>query len=120
MKHKDKVENLQKELSLELFLNEFRESRLVLGMRLHYLILAAGSGVPMVAFEYMPKVSNFMDEIDCKEFSLAISNDISSELIIDKCKKIFGQHQFLSNKLIQNSRNLSQVGLKELENFFEL
>lgn len=45
---------------------------LVIGMRLHALILAAGLGVPIIAAEYDPKVRGFMEEIGQAEYSIPI------------------------------------------------
>ena len=45
---------------------------LVIGMRLHSLILATGLGVPVIAVEYDPKVRGFMDEIDQAEYSISL------------------------------------------------
>ena len=45
---------------------------LVIGMRLHALILAAGLGVPVIAAEYDPKVRGFMEEIGRAEYSIPL------------------------------------------------
>lgn len=45
---------------------------LMIGMRLHSLILAAGLGVPMIAAEYDSKVMGFMTEIGRVEHSLPL------------------------------------------------
>lgn len=45
---------------------------LVIGMRLHSLILAAGLGVPVIAAEYDPKVRGFMEEINQAEYSIPL------------------------------------------------
>lgn len=45
---------------------------LVIGMRLHSLILAAGLGVPVIAAEYDPKVRGFMGEIGQAEYSIPL------------------------------------------------
>jgi polysaccharide pyruvyl transferase CsaB len=45
---------------------------LVIGMRLHSLILAAGLGVPVIAAEYDPKVRGFMEEIGQAEYSIPL------------------------------------------------
>ena len=45
---------------------------LMIGMRLHSLILAAGLGVPCVAAEYDPKVHGFMTEINQVDASLPL------------------------------------------------
>lgn len=47
---------------------------LMIGMRLHALILTAGLGVPVIAAEYDVKVAGFMEEIGQKERSISLSN----------------------------------------------
>ena len=46
---------------------------LMIGMRLHSLILTAGSGVPIIAVEYDPKVRGFMEEIGQSELSIPLN-----------------------------------------------
>ncbi|MGM9641184.1 MAG: polysaccharide pyruvyl transferase CsaB [Faecousia sp.] len=53
-----------------------RDMKLVISMRLHALIFAAGQGTPVVGISYDPKVSGFMDY-------LGQENYISSEEITD-------------------------------------
>ena len=47
---------------------------LMIGMRLHSLILAAGAGVPVIAVEYDPKVCGFMEEIGQAERSIPLDS----------------------------------------------
>lgn len=46
---------------------------LMIGMRLHSLILTAGLGVPVIAAEYDPKVRGFMEEIGQSELSIPLN-----------------------------------------------
>ncbi len=46
---------------------------LMIGMRLHSLILSAGLGVPIIAAEYDPKVHGFMEEIGQPELSIPLN-----------------------------------------------
>ncbi|PIG95310.1 hypothetical protein CSQ79_02320 [Gloeocapsopsis sp. IPPAS B-1203] len=48
------------------------ELDLVIGMRLHSLILAAGLGVPVIAAEYDSKVRGFMEEIGQAQHSIPL------------------------------------------------
>jgi polysaccharide pyruvyl transferase CsaB len=54
---------------------------LVIGMRLHSLILAAGMGVPVVALEYDAKVKSFMEEVQQQEKSISL-NDFQATTMI--------------------------------------
>lgn len=56
---------------------------LVIGMRLHSLILSAGSGIPVIGLEYMPKIGSFMRSIGQEDFSLPLET-ISRENLVDR------------------------------------
>lgn len=56
--------------SLQQFYQLTRQLHLMIGMRLHSLIIAAGLGVPVIAAEYDPKVKGFMAEISQAEYSI--------------------------------------------------
>ncbi|MEL6130269.1 MAG: polysaccharide pyruvyl transferase family protein [Cyanobacteria bacterium J06628_4] len=46
----------------------------MVGTRLHAVILAAGLGVPVLAIEYAPKVQGFMAEIQQSKWSIALAD----------------------------------------------
>ena len=48
---------------VESFIERLPRYRLLIGMRLHSLILATGVGVPVVGLDYMPKVGAFMRSV---------------------------------------------------------
>jgi teichuronic acid biosynthesis glycosyltransferase TuaH len=54
--------------------------QLVVGMRLHSLIFAAGTSVPAVALVYDPKVRNFMSMIGLSEFALELDSFTQEQL----------------------------------------
>ena len=57
---------------------------LVISMRLHTLIFAAGQGIPMVGIVYDPKVSGFLDDLGSKHYlSLSETNASRAEQCID-------------------------------------
>lgn len=62
---------------------------LMIGMRLHSLILSAGLGVPIIAAEYDPKVHGFMKEIDQSDLSIPLACFDKTRLIplLDKLLK---------------------------------
>ena len=62
--------------------NLFRESRMVIAMRLHAIILASIGGVPTSALSYDPKVTAAADNADilCTE----LSNQISTQLLVEQ------------------------------------
>ncbi|MDJ0567626.1 MAG: polysaccharide pyruvyl transferase family protein [Pleurocapsa sp. MO_192.B19] len=54
---------------------------LMIGMRLHSLILSAGLGIPAIAAEYAPKVRGFMEEIDQSNLSIPLNSFDRTRLI---------------------------------------
>lgn len=50
------------------------EAELAVGMRLHFLLLAATCGTPVVGLSYARKVSAFMQSVDLRRFCLDISD----------------------------------------------
>jgi len=112
MKHKDGVNIHSRVLEVDEFIEMAEQSSLVIGMRLHSLILGASAGVPVVGFEYMPKVKAFMDSINQGDYSLgleAVTSDKLIGLIEDtferyntRCKTIRAE-VFKQQKIIRNS-----------------
>ncbi len=47
---------------------------LMVGTRLHSIILAAGLGIPVIAIEYAPKIRGFMAEIQQLDYCLALDS----------------------------------------------
>lgn len=72
--------------STDAFAAELASHHIVIGMRLHSLILAAGLGIPMVGLAYMPKVRDFMESIDQSNavLSMELFNAESLADLIDR------------------------------------
>jgi polysaccharide pyruvyl transferase WcaK-like protein len=62
-------------------LDRFAACDLVIGQRLHAVILAAGLGVPTIALEYRPKVADFMASVDLLNYSLRTSDATPDRII---------------------------------------
>ncbi|NJO52298.1 MAG: hypothetical protein HC840_26140 [Leptolyngbyaceae cyanobacterium RM2_2_4] len=60
---------------------------MMIGMRLHSLILAAGAGIPVIGLEYDPKVGGFMAEINQSELAIPI-REFESEKSLPKITKV--------------------------------
>jgi polysaccharide pyruvyl transferase CsaB len=72
--------------SLQSSINVISQLDLMIGMRLHSLILSAGLGVPIIAAEYDPKVGGFMKEINQTNFSIPLGEFKNTQLLpyVDK------------------------------------
>ncbi len=75
------------------------ESALIIGMRLHSLILGAISGIPIIGLEYMPKVKAFMESIRQNEYSLNLYR-ITEEKLIGAIEKTFEKYDKRSKELV--------------------
>ncbi len=71
MDQSDKVHILEEVKDPQLCQAFLGRCSLVLGMRLHALILAMNEGVPVAALPYDPKVKNLMEEMDVGEACLS-------------------------------------------------
>lgn len=80
MKHRDRAHLLPKVYSPEITKGILSSCKAVVGMRLHSLIFAAGTGVPVVALAYDPKVTNFMNTLGLAAHNLLLNN-VSAEAI---------------------------------------
>ncbi len=89
---------------------------LVVSMRLHTLIFAAGQGIPLIGLVYDPKVSGFLDDLGQRRYlSLwetggntllrfideALSEETSTEENVARLRKLAGENEAFAAKLLQ-------------------
>lgn len=67
--------------SLSTFNEVISKLDLVIGMRLHSLILGAGAGVPVIGAEYDPKIRGFLEEIDQADRCLPLDKFNQEEIL---------------------------------------
>ncbi|MEM6253218.1 MAG: polysaccharide pyruvyl transferase family protein [Cyanobacteria bacterium P01_D01_bin.156] len=60
--------------SLDELINHLSTLDMMIGTRLHAVILSAGLGVPVIAIEYAPKVTGFMHAINQQAWSIPMEN----------------------------------------------
>lgn len=76
------------------------ECRIVLGERLHSLVLAAAAGIPIVALEYQPKSLDFMESIGRASYSLR-TDSIAAPPILERIQFIVDHYD--SERMLQFS-----------------
>lgn len=81
MKHKDGVHIHSRAPEVDEFIEMAKQSSLIIGMRLHSIILGASAGVPVIGLEYMPKVKAFMDSINQSDYSFGLEVMTSDKLV---------------------------------------
>lgn len=83
---------------------------LVLGMRLHSLILAIGNGIPVVGLIYDPKVRNLMSQAGIGQFAIDLNN-ATPESISGALEEIIQRDDALSTHLRSISSELAMNAL---------
>jgi polysaccharide pyruvyl transferase CsaB len=85
-RNRNLIEVRDSEVSALELLPLISESNVVIGMRLHSLILAAALGVPALAIEYQSKVRRFSYSIGASDWIVGVT-DSGSDLIQNLCTK---------------------------------
>ncbi|MBR6824982.1 MAG: polysaccharide pyruvyl transferase family protein [Oscillospiraceae bacterium] len=93
---------------------------LVVSMRLHTLIFAAGQGVPLVGLVYDPKVSGFLDDLGQKRYlSLsetgagrllklideALGDNASTVENVERLRKLAAENETFAGELLAQGKN---------------
>lgn len=86
--------------SLSTFNEVISKLDLVIGMRLHSLILGAGTGIPVIGAEYDPKIRGFLEEIGQANRCLSLEN-FNQEQILKLAEDILS-HRAESCAQLQN------------------
>lgn len=109
------------ELSPEVAAGLIAESELLIGMRLHSVIFAAISGIPVIAPIYDPKVSQLMDDLEMSDFALDLSN-MDSDLLCSLATKALCKKDKINQNLVERTSKLrqnAQSGLHRISEFFD-
>lgn len=86
----------------------FAHCELVVGMRLHSLIFAVGSGVPCVPIVYDPKVSSFANEIGV-DTPIAVGADLDS--LASAFRDLWDHRELAARRLAEKSCELKEQAL---------
>jgi len=108
MKHKDGITILKQNYSPNEIAGIISLCDVVLGMRLHSIIFAASTGVPVVSLAYDPKVRHIMKEIKCENYILDINSFTSSELV-SLLEVALKNRQEIRKKMSPNVKQMKQL-----------
>lgn len=97
---KEEVEVVDKMLSIEEVLDYTSSFDMIIGMRLHSLIMAAAEKVPMVALSYDPKVTAFMKEINQVSYCLD-SDKVTAESFSREVERLLEHKEKQKQELIE-------------------
>lgn len=119
MKHKDKTHIHSSAPEVDEFIKMAEKSSLVIGMRLHSLILGASIGIPVIGLEYMPKVKAYMKSIKQSGYSLDLET-ITGEKLIKKILITFEQYKERSQVISLEVSRLKKLASANIEDLIEL
>lgn len=83
----------------------FVDMDIVIGMRLHSVILASALGIPMIAMEYDSKIRAFMDEID-QEFHSVPLPEFNREHIASMVEYILHNYQYVRSRILDKINDI--------------
>ena len=79
--------------------------KLVVGVRLHSLILSAAVETPVVAIDYAPKVNGFLRLLDNSGFSVSVK-DLSTEAVVRLLESVLGDYDAKKAAYVEKVRAL--------------
>jgi polysaccharide pyruvyl transferase CsaB len=119
MKYKDRTHIHSRAPGVDEYIEIAKQSSLVIGMRLHSLILGTSVGVPVIGLEYMPKVKAYMDSIGQTEYSLNLET-ITSDKLISLIENIFNNYNTILEKMLSEVSKLQRVAKESIVEMVEL
>jgi polysaccharide pyruvyl transferase CsaB len=85
--------------SIDEAINILSKADILIGMRLHSVILATSLGIPSIGLSYMPKVRDYMNYIDQESFCFDIQ-DLDEILLRNSVEIIVNHYEEISKKLV--------------------
>lgn len=119
MKHKDNTHIHSHAPDVGEFIEIAKQSSLVIGMRLHSLILGTSVGVPVIGLAYMPKVKAYMDSIGQCEYSLDLET-MTSEKLTGLIENIFKNYDKHSKEIVSEVSKLRKNAGESIVEMVEL
>jgi len=94
--------------------NIFTASRLVVGARLHSILMAINTGTPFIAINYNPKVRSILETLNLQEFIIE-SKDVTPQSLTNLFKRIEKENNKTRLKLkeTRNSQNQKHLLTEE-------
>ncbi len=104
---------LQQQYSVYEMIGIVEQMDMILGMRLHTLIYAASTGVPVIGLTYDPKVTGFLEDIGQQRF-IDVS-DIDTELLYQLMQDVMENKSEIRQQLREKSQELEQKALRNAQ-----
>lgn len=104
---------LQQQYSVFEMIGIVEQMDMIVGMRLHTLIYAAGTGVPVIGLTYDPKVTGFLEDIGQPRFT-DVSN-IDMEQLYGQMEEVLTHKEEICSQLKAKSEELEEKALLNAE-----
>jgi polysaccharide pyruvyl transferase CsaB len=114
LKISDRVEIIDNSISCQDRENEISNCDLVLGMRLHSIIMAARYGIPVVGLIYDPKVRVILEQLGITEYGLELDN-ITNSSVASLLENAYVNRERLSGKINSRNKQLEKSASKNIE-----
>ncbi|MEA5465234.1 polysaccharide pyruvyl transferase family protein [Leptothoe sp. PORK10 BA2] len=99
-RHPEKLHIVPRIDSLDELIQRLSQLDMMVGTRLHAVILAAGLGVPVVAIEYAPKVTGFMKAINQEQWSIPLA-DFTAQHALERVNTMLSAGETVRQQLRQ-------------------
>ncbi len=115
---KDRFSMLEKEYAPDELKGLLSHLDLLIAMRLHTLLIASDQGIPMVAFDYAPKLRSFMASIGREDY-LIPTEDLNVSTIMTTIRKAMSDQGWRDREKVQALYLRSQENIRLIVNMLE-
>jgi polysaccharide pyruvyl transferase CsaB len=113
MRYKEHAKIMDLRYSVFQLMDIIGKMDVLIGMRLHSLILAAKMKVPFVGLAYDPKVGSFINEMDMGPYMCEIS-DVRVEDLMDKIDKVYKNKEGIKDLIEENMDRIEAEARSQL------
>ncbi|RSL35148.1 polysaccharide pyruvyl transferase [Salibacterium salarium] len=114
MKYHERLNILEENLTPEDIIEVAAAQDLVIGTRLHSLILSVNAQTPVIGIEYHQKVKDFMSEINKESYSVAIDNVTDIPAVFEKAVEDWGNLQEETESVSDSLKQSAAEGMNLL------
>ncbi|WP_019176341.1 polysaccharide pyruvyl transferase family protein [Methanomassiliicoccus luminyensis] len=118
IERKDRFSMLAREYTPDELKGLLSHMDLLIAMRLHTLLIASDQGIPMVAFDYAPKLHSFMSQIGREDF-LVDTTDLSEEGIMEKVRTALQDEGWRDKERVRSLCKRSQENVDVIKDVLE-
>jgi len=103
------VQLIDRKLSVAEILDEIGQCDVIVGTRLHSLVLAVVVGIPFVAISYQPKVASFVRRCGMEDYALDVSQFIKHpEQVIALVEQVLANRSTIASRLAKAAEDLRE------------